>query len=167
MSSLSTFSNIRANVTSTIGLALLVGCSQGFVAAQGPDVHQPVTTEGEFFRGTIRVTGIYEYVEDGEPCLKVSRESSKLFPYWNGTEKVRLCFSNAERALDLLNIRRAVDSIDVESICGVDGQATVRVSGLWTGVGPATRWYTSELIDVSSLGPHSFLKCPPGLEEGK
>jgi len=156
-----------ANLENLIGASLLsalllCGCAHGFVAAQDSRAAPTMLQDGDFYKGVIVVEGTYEYFEDGEPCLSVASKDSKKFPYWDGISGVRVCFVNDDEAIDLLGIKDAIRNIDAQNVCGLQGGVTAKISGLWTGLGPATRWYTSELKNVEDVSPYVFLDCSSG-----
>jgi hypothetical protein len=141
-------------------IALLIGCSgqSGFVLDPHPQVEPYVDmSDYEHFTGTVSLDGTYEYFEDGNACFEPSITSSRQLPR-EGEDK-RICFSNEDEALSQFGIKDAIQSIDVKTICGVSGQATITVSDLWTGEGPATRWYTAKLIKVARLHPYARVRC--------
>lgn len=129
--------------------------ASGFTRVLGP--LPPESDASEHYAGQVVLSGRYVEDEAGELCFQPDSSSArrtKVVP-----AESRLCFSNEEQAATLLGATQAAAALDSEKVCGMVGAATIVVSGLWVGDGPATRWYTTCLVKVVKRAPPYFLAC--------
>jgi len=109
------------------------------------------------YSGHSTIHGEYGIFEDGELCFLIKKSQGSKIPLANGTTKV--CFANREAALLALQLNQQIKIIDLKTICGLEGTATINIQGLTTGVGPTSRWFTTTLASASLVSKPKRVAC--------
>jgi hypothetical protein len=139
-----------------LGLApYAVGAATGLRLDKAP--LPPEMGASQHYVGTALVHGTYLETEVGELCFIPSTDSIKRLI--TVPSRGQVCFSNEEQATRLLGAAAAIEAIDAEYVCSMEGPATILVSGLWVGHGPAAMWYTTELVRVVEHEAPRLIKC--------
>jgi hypothetical protein len=140
---------------------LLIGtwASPSLVRDPHPDTHGMDMAGYEHYLGHPIVSGVYRIGGEGELYISLDRKAAQAFPHSEGRSIDVYIGDDAGVALKRLGITRAAQEIDMDHICGLNGRATVELSGIWTGIACDQREYTSDLVRVISKTPAQLENC--------
>lgn len=117
-------------VVHLIGLAFWIPCAVSWCSEIEHDTELKIgnaISEEHDIDASI-VNGRYVVDERGEVFMYIS---------WPEKQRLMLGFSNQDSAVRQFGIETAITEIDLKKFCGLEGTATIRISHMQTGEGPA------------------------------
>ncbi|OOG36818.1 hypothetical protein B0E51_17800 [Rhodanobacter sp. C05] len=121
-----------------------------------PDPHAMNMAGYEHYLGHPVVSGMYRIGGEGELYIALDRQASQSFPHADGQA---IDIYIGDTAAVTLGISQAVKAIDMTHICGLNGHATVELSGVWTGIVEDRCEYSSDLVRVITRTPAHLEDC--------
>lgn len=113
--------------------------------------------EERTYLGQATIQAVYEILENGDLCLLLNKSQATSIPLAHGS--IRICFTNQEEALLMLNLEEKIKNIDLKNICGFNGTFSANIKDLKVGEGPASRWFTTRLKSASHVSTPRKIAC--------